>query len=115
MANKTLFQRIIDRELPGEIVYEDEWSAAIRDINPQAPVHLLIVPKKPIPSLNETTEEDRELLGHLLWVAKQLAEQLGIAQRGYRIVINNGPEAGQSVYHLHVHLLGGRPMSWPPG
>ncbi|SHK60870.1 histidine triad nucleotide-binding protein [Rhodothermus profundi] len=115
MAEKTLFQRIMDGELPGDIVYEDEQCIVLRDINPQAPVHLLIIPRKPIPSLNEITEEDATLVGHLFVVARQMAEREGIARTGYRTVFNTGPDAQQSVYHLHLHLLGGRKFTWPPG
>lgn len=113
-AEKTLFQKIIDKELPAEIIHEDDRCIAFRDINPQAPTHVLIVPRKAIPSLDDLAEDDRELMGHLFLVAKQLAERLGLTG-GYRTVINCGPEAGQSVDHVHVHLLGGRPMNWPPG
>jgi len=115
MAEKTLFQRIMDGELPGDIVYEDEQCVVLRDINPQAPVHLLIIPRKPIPSLNEVTEEDAPLIGHLFVVARQMAEREGITRTGYRTVFNTGPDAQQSVYHLHLHLLGGRKFTWPPG
>ncbi len=115
MGAKTLFQRIMDGEIPGDILYEDEQCVALRDINPQAPVHILIVPRKPIPSVNEIEEEDIPLMGHLIWVAKKLAREHGVADKGYRLVVNTGPEAGQSIYHLHIHLLGGRPMGWPPG
>lgn len=113
-AGKTIFQRIIDREIPAEILREDERALAFRDISPQAPVHVLIVPKKLIPALSDADDEDAALLGHLLVMAKSLATQLGL-QNGYRIVINNGNDGGQSVDHLHVHLLGGRSMTWPPG
>lgn len=111
----SIFSKIIRREIPATIVYEDERVIAFRDIAPQAPVHILIVPKKPIATLNDATEEDRELLGHILLTAQRLAHQENIADRGYRLVINTNSEAGQTVFHLHCHLLGGRPMSWPPG
>ncbi len=114
MEEKTLFQKIADREIPAEIVYEDEWSVVFRDINPQAPTHLLIIPRKPIPSLDALTEEDKMLVGHLHLVAKKVAEQEGLTG-GYRLVINNGPDALQTVPHLHFHLIGGRKLSWPPG
>lgn len=114
MAEKTLFQKIMDRELPGDIIYEDERCVALRDINPQAPTHILIIPRKPIPSLDDLTEEDAPLIGHLFLVAKKIAEQEGL-DRGYRTVFNNGPDANQTVDHLHLHLLGGRRMGWPPG
>lgn len=110
----TIFQKIIDRQIPADIVYEDEQSLAFRDIHPQAPTHVLVIPKRRIPSLAEATEEDTALLGHLLLVASKLALQLGLTN-GYRAVINSGPDGGQSVDHLHVHLLGGRQLNWPPG
>lgn len=111
----SIFSKIIRREIPATIVYEDDRVLAFRDIAPQAPVHILIVPKQPIPTLNDATDEDRELLGHILLTAQRLARQENIADRGYRLVINTNSEAGQTVFHLHCHLLGGRPMSWPPG
>ena len=110
----TIFQRIIDREIPADIVYEDDLSLAFRDINGQAPIHILIIPKQAIPSLDESTDEDTLLLGHLLMVARKVAVQLQLTN-GYRTVINSGRDGGQSVNHLHVHLLGGRPLGWPPG
>jgi histidine triad (HIT) family protein len=110
----TIFKRIIDREIPADIVYEDDRCLAFRDINPQAPVHLLIIPKEEIPSLADADEEDTVLLGHLLSTARMLAEQMRLAN-GYRVVINCGPDGGQSVDHLHLHLLGGRNLKWPPG
>ncbi|NOX56799.1 MAG: histidine triad nucleotide-binding protein, partial [Planctomycetes bacterium] len=112
-GEKTIFKKIIDKEIPADIVYEDDLCLAFKDINPQAPTHVLVIPKKEIPSLNDMTEEDRELIGHLFWVVRKLAEQLGL-DRGYRTVINCGPDAGQAVDHLHIHLLAGRPLSWPP-
>jgi len=110
-----VFARIIRREIPAQIEYEDEEVVAFRDINPQAPIHILVVPKKAIPTLNDASEEDIPLLGKLLWVARQLAHQHGIAERGYRLVLNCNREAGQTVFHIHLHLLGGRPFQWPPG
>lgn len=110
----TIFGKIIRREVPADIVYEDDLVMAFKDIAPQAPIHILVVPKKSIPEIAAVESEDRDLLGHLLLTAKQIAEQEGL-EGGYRLVINNGPEAGQSVDHLHLHLLGGRPMQWPPG
>lgn len=110
-----LFCRIIQRQLPGKIVLEDDLAAVIEDINPQAPVHLLIVPRKHLPSLNEAGPEDEALLGHLLKVAAQVARERELEAKGYRIVVNNGSWAGQSVFHLHVHVLGGRVLRWPPG
>lgn len=112
--NKTLFEKIIDKELPASIVYEDEHCVAFRDINPGAPTHVLLVPRKPIPKLTDATAADQPLLGHLMLTASKLANQLGIGE-AFRIAINNGPGAGQSVFHLHLHILGGRPMRWPPG
>jgi histidine triad (HIT) family protein len=114
MMQDNLFQKIIDRKIPADIVYEDNRCLAFRDINPQAPVHVLIIPRKVIPTHADIKPEDRELLGHLHVVAAQLAEQLGIAD-GYRLVINCKEPAGQTVPHLHVHLLGGRNFRWPPG
>ena len=114
MAEKTLFQKIADGEIPAEIVYEDDRCFAFRDINPQAPVHVLVVPRKPIPSLDDLTEEDEALVGHLFVAARQVAAGEGLSG-GYRTVFNCGPDAGQSVDHLHLHLLGGRPLGWPPG
>jgi histidine triad (HIT) family protein len=111
---KTLFQRIIDRELPARIEYEDDRCIAIHDIQPQAPVHLLIIPKKLIVRLATTTSEDEALLGHLLVVAGTLANKLNLSG-GFRIVVNNGPHACEAVPHLHVHLIAGRQMTWPPG
>jgi histidine triad (HIT) family protein len=114
MAEKTIFKRIIDGEIPADIVYQDEQCLAFRDIHPQAPTHVLVIPKREIAGLGHITEEDSSLLGHLLTVSSQLAKDLGL-QAGYRVVINNGPTAGQTVDHLHLHILGGRPMNWPPG
>ena len=113
--NNCLFCRIIAGEIPSKKVYEDNLAFAFHDINPQAPTHVLIVPKKHIASLDEASQEDRELLGHLTLVASELADQLGVVAGGYRMVINTGVGAGQSVWHIHVHLLGGRVMGWPPG
>ncbi len=109
----TLFTKIINREIPADIVYEDDLCLAFRDINPQAPTHVLLIPKKPIPKLSEATPDDHALLGHLLIKVGAVAEQLGLS--GFRVVINNGEEAGQTVFHLHLHILGGRSMAWPPG
>lgn len=112
--SKTLFEKIIDREIPAQIVYEDDLVLAFRDIKPQAPVHALVVPKKPIPRIAEATPEDHRVLGHLLLKAAAVAAQLGLSG-GFRLVINNGPDGGESVPHLHCHILGGRHMGWPPG
>ena len=110
----TLFEKIIAREIPANIEYEDDLSIVIHDINPQAPIHLLIIPKKPIPKVSDSNVEDKDLLGHLLLVAKKVAEEKGIADN-FRLVVNNGAKAGQSVFNIHIHLLSGRPLSWPPG
>ena len=114
MTQKTIFKRIIDREVPAQIAYEDERCLAFHDVSPQAPTHVLIIPKKEIPTVNDLTDQDRELVGHLFLVAAQLAGQLGLND-GYRLVVNCGPDAGQAVPHLHIHLLGGRALRWPPG
>lgn len=113
-AGKTIFQRIIDREIPAQIIHEDDHCVAFRDINPQAPTHVLVVPKQLIPGISTADDADGALLGHLLLTARSLAATLGLSQ-GYRLVINNGADGGQTVDHLHVHLLGGRRMTWPPG
>jgi histidine triad (HIT) family protein len=111
---KTLFERIVDREIPATLEHEDERCIVIRDIQPQAPVHLLVIPKKPIARLDAATDADEALLGHLLVVAGEMARKLKLGN-GFRIVINNGPDACESVPHLHVHLLAKRQMNWPPG
>ncbi|MFI5337677.1 MAG: histidine triad nucleotide-binding protein [Opitutales bacterium] len=113
--SKTLFQKIIDREIPAKIAHEDEHCIAIHDINPQAPVHVLVIPKKHLARLGLARPEDASTLGHLLLTAAAVARELGIAESGYRLVINNGRDGGESVPHLHVHLLGKRPLAWPPG
>ena len=110
-----IFCRIIKREAAGKIIYEDDSAVAIEDLHPQAPVHLLVLPRKHLASLQDAAREDEPLLGHLFTVAAQLARERGLETRGYRTVINNGSWAGQSVYHLHVHVLGGRVFRWPPG
>lgn len=110
----TLFQKIIDRQIPASIVLEDEHVLAFRDIAPQAPVHVLVIPKRPIPRLSSATSTDADLLGRLLDAARRVAEQEGLG-RGYRVVINNGEHGGQTVDHLHLHVLGGRHLGWPPG
>ena len=110
----TLFSKIIAREIPADIVYEDELCLAFRDINPQAPTHVLIIPKKEIRRLCDAEPEDQALLGHLMLAAGQVAKQLGVGE-AFRVVINNGAEAGQSVFHVHLHVLGGRGFRWPPG
>ena len=113
--SKTLFEKIIAREIQGSIVYEDDLVVAFRDIRPQAPVHVLIVPRKPIPRMTEAQSEDQQVLGHLLLKAAEVANKLGLTQSGFRLVFNNGPDAGEAVPHLHCHILGGRHMGWPPG
>jgi histidine triad (HIT) family protein len=113
--SKNVFQKIIERQIPASLVYEDDLVLAFRDVNPQAPVHVLIVPKKDIARLSEAQAEDHQLAGHLLLKAAAIAAQLGLDKTGYRLVINNGPDGGESVPHLHCHILGGRKMSWPPG
>jgi histidine triad (HIT) family protein len=111
----TLFGKIAAGEIPADIVYEDEDVVAFRDIGPQAPTHVLVIPRKPIPTINDLEPEDAELVGKLFLAAKKIAKAEGIADTGYRAVINCNAGAGQTVYHLHLHLLGGRPMQWPPG
>jgi len=113
--SKTLFEKIIDREIPATIVYEDDLVLAFRDIKPQAPTHVLVIPKKPIPRIAEAKPEDHKVLGHLLLKAAEVANQLGLTESGFRLVFNNGPDAGEAVPHLHCHIIGGRKMSWPPG
>jgi histidine triad (HIT) family protein len=114
MPEKTVFKRIIDGEIPAKIVYQDDLCLAFHDIAPQAPTHVVVIPKKEIPSLAQVADDDLRLMGHLVVTIGKLAEQLRLDQ-GYRVVVNCGPYAGQSVDHLHFHLLGGRPMKWPPG
>jgi histidine triad (HIT) family protein len=113
--SETLFGKIAAGEIPADIVYEDEDVLAFRDIGPQAPVHVLVIPRKPIPTINDLGPQDAELVGKLFLAAKKIAAAEGIAEAGYRTVINCNAAGGQSVYHLHLHLLGGRPMQWPPG
>jgi histidine triad (HIT) family protein len=113
--SKTLFEKIAAREIPATIVYEDDLVLAFRDIKPQAPVHVLVIPKKPIARISEARPEDSPVLGHLLLKAAEVAQQLGLGTSGYRLVFNNGSDAGEAVPHLHCHILGGRPMGWPPG
>ena len=114
MADKTLFEKIADREIPADIVYEDDLCLAFRDIDPQAPTHILVVPRKPIPSLDHLEEDDGPLVGHLFLAAKKIAAQEGLAS-GYRAVFNCGKDAFQTVPHIHLHILGGRRLGWPPG
>jgi histidine triad (HIT) family protein len=116
MSEQTcLFCRIVAGEVPADVVYQDERSLAFRDINPQAPAHLLVVPRDHMESLDEASQRDEALLGHLLRVAARIANEQGLSESGYRTVVNTGAGAGQSVFHLHLHVLGGRPLGWPPG
>lgn len=110
---ETLFSKIIQRQIPADIIYEDDLALAFRDINPQAPVHFLVIPKKPIAKLSDAVDEDQALLGYLLLVANKVAAQEGLTD--FRLNVNNGAGASQTVFHLHIHVLGGRPFSWPPG
>lgn len=112
--SETIFSKIIRKEIPADIVYEDELCLAFKDVNPQAPVHILIIPKKPIEKVADCETDDQSTLGHLLLKAGEIAETLGVKD-AFRLVINNGENAGQTVFHLHIHLLAGRPLSWPPG
>jgi histidine triad (HIT) family protein len=114
MTEKTIFKRIIDREIPAKIVYEDEHCLAFEDIHPAAPTHLVVVPKREIASVDDISEADAQVVGHLFVAIKAIAAQLGLTN-GYRVVTNCGPDAGQTVLHLHFHLLGGRKFNWPPG
>ena len=115
MSSDTLFAKIVRKEIPAQIVFQDEDVTAFRDLHPAAPTHILIVPNQIITTLNQATPEDERLLGKLLLTAQKLAKQQGIAEDGYRVVMNCNADGGQSVYHLHLHLLGGRKMTWPPG
>ena len=110
-----IFCKIIAKKIPSKIVYEDDLVTAFEDVNPQAPVHTLVVPKKHIPEIHSMTEKDKELVGHLFFTAKKIAEDKGMDSKGYRMVINNGAGAGQTVFHIHLHILSGRHFSWPPG
>lgn len=111
----TIFEKIANREIPADILHEEEDFLAFHDVNPQAPVHVLIVPKRHIPRLAEAQDGDAELLGRMLVASREIARKLGVLESGYRVVINNGPDAGESVPHLHIHLLAKRPLAWPPG
>lgn len=110
-----LFCKIVQKQIPAKIMHEDEYSVAFQDINPQAPVHILIVPKKHIADIHSLTITDRDIIGHLFFIAKTIASKQGLDKGGYRLVINNGPDAGQTVFHVHLHLLSGRKFIWPPG
>ena len=111
--SENIFPKIINKEIPADIIFEDEYTIAFNDISPQAPVHILVIPKKEIKKLSESEETDKELLGHLMITAKKIASDLKL--NDYRLVVNNGAEAGQTVFHLHIHILAGRPFGWPPG
>jgi histidine triad (HIT) family protein len=113
--SKTLFEKIVDREIPAKIVYEDDLVLAFHDIKPQAPTHVLIIPKKPITRIAQAKAEDQQVLGYLLLKAAEIADKLGLTKSGFRLVFNNGPDAGEAVPHLHCHILGGRAFGWPPG
>ncbi|CAM2114406.1 adenosine 5'-monophosphoramidase HINT1 [Caretta caretta] len=113
-GGETIFGKIIRKEIPAKIIFEDERCLAFHDISPQAPTHFLVVPKKPIVQLSEAEDSDESLLGHLMIVGKKCAAELGLT-KGYRMVVNEGPDGGQSVYHVHLHVLGGRQLGWPPG
>ena len=110
-----VFAKVLAKEIPADVVYEDDSCLAFRDISPQAPTHVLVIPKSSIAKLADTTRDDRGVLGHLLWAATEVARREGLDEDGFRIVINNGVRAGQTVFHLHVHVLGGRDFQWPPG
>jgi histidine triad (HIT) family protein len=114
VMSETIFTKIINKEIPADILYEDEQSMAFRDIAAQAPVHFLVIPKKPIATINDIQPEDKELIGHLYWVAAKLAKEQGVADQGYRAVMNCNEYGGQSVYHIHLHVLAGKPLGWPP-
>jgi histidine triad (HIT) family protein len=111
----TIFKKIIQREIPATVVYEDDICLAFRDIHPQAPTHILLIPKKEIPSMAEVRSDDKDILGHLMVKAAEIAIKEGLDEDGYRIVVNTRAYGGQTVHHLHLHILGGRPLSWPPG
>lgn len=112
--SKTLFEKIIDREIPASFVHEDDQCVVIKDVNPTAPMHLLVIPRKPMPRLCDATPDDQALLGHLMLVANKVAADAGYGD-AFRLIVNNGAASGQSVFHLHLHVVGGRPLKWPPG
>lgn len=113
--DSNIFARLLRGEIPADVLYEDDLCLAFRDIAPQAPTHFLVIPKRGIPRLADASLEDKECLGHLLLTARHVAEQLGVAEDGFRVVVNSGERANQTVFHLHVHVLAGRDMTWPPG
>ncbi|NDW21838.1 histidine triad nucleotide-binding protein [Alteromonas hispanica] len=112
--SETIFTKIINKEIPADILYEDDMALAFKDINPQAPVHFLVIPKKPIATVNDIKNEDREIVGHLSLVAAKVANDLGVAEQGFRTVMNCNEFGGQTVYHIHLHVLAGKPLGWPP-
>lgn len=112
--SETIFTKIINKEIPADIIYEDDLALAFKDINPQAPVHFLVIPKKPIATINDIQEEDREVVGHLYYVAAKVAADMGFASDGYRAVMNCNEHGGQTVYHIHLHVLAGKALGWPP-
>ncbi|KAM3956136.1 histidine triad nucleotide binding protein 1 [Aphomia sociella] len=111
----TIFGKILRKEIPAKFVYEDDQCVAFHDVNPQAPTHILVIPRKPIPQLSKAEDEDEQLLGHLMIAARKVAAQEGLDKNGFRLVINDGRDGAQSVYHLHIHVIGGRQLGWPPG
>jgi histidine triad (HIT) family protein len=113
--NDCLFCRVVAKKIPSKVVYEDQETVAFEDVNPQAPVHVLVIPKKHIPTTLDLSPDDMQLIGHMFRVAADIAKEKGIAERGFRLVMNTNPESGQTVYHIHLHLIGGRHMHWPPG
>ncbi|MBQ4851233.1 histidine triad nucleotide-binding protein [Pseudoalteromonas sp. MMG012] len=114
MSNSTIFDKIINKEIPADILYEDEYTLAFRDINPQAPFHVLVIPKAKIATINDVNEQNSHLVGHLYVVAAKLAKEHGFAEDGYRVVMNCNEDGGQSVYHIHLHVLAGKALGWPP-
>lgn len=112
--SETIFTKIINKEIPADILYEDDMALAFKDINPQAPVHFLVIPKKPIATVNDIQNEDREVVGHLSLIAAKVANDLGVAEQGFRTVMNCNEFGGQTVYHIHLHVLAGKPLGWPP-
>ncbi|MFT2090307.1 histidine triad nucleotide-binding protein [Paraglaciecola sp. 2405UD69-4] len=112
--SETIFTKIINKEIPAEVLYEDELALAFNDISPQAPIHFLVIPKKPIATVNDLEPDDKALLGHLYWVAAHIAKEKGFAEQGYRAVMNCNEDGGQTVYHIHLHVLAGKPLGWPP-
>ncbi|BFT29181.1 histidine triad nucleotide-binding protein [Alteromonas sp. D210916BOD_24] len=111
---ETIFTKILNKEIPAEVLYEDDLALAFKDINPQAPLHFLVIPKKPIATINDITQDDRELVGHLSLVAAKVVAEHGLAEQGYRTVMNCNEFGGQTVYHIHLHVLAGKPLGWPP-